>query len=85
LKTRSGWSTWGWNQAGLKKKQEKEKSGVTRQPGQKPGCNPLIFFLLKQRRFDFFKKKLTRTTRSKPETRALNRAGSKNYVRVTLR
>jgi hypothetical protein len=23
-------------------------------PGQKPGCNPLIFFLLKQRRFDFF-------------------------------
>jgi hypothetical protein len=58
LKTRSGWSTWGWNQAGLKKKQEKEKSGVTRQPGQKPGCNPLIFFLLKQRRFDFFKKKI---------------------------
>jgi hypothetical protein len=26
-------------------------------PGQKPGCNPLTFvFLLKRRRFDFFKK-----------------------------
>jgi hypothetical protein len=23
-------------------------------PGQKPGCNPLIFFLLKRRRFEFF-------------------------------
>jgi hypothetical protein len=30
-------------------------------PGQKPGCNPLTFFLLK------------------PGTRALDRAGSKNY------
>jgi hypothetical protein len=25
-------------------------------PGQKPGCNLLTFFLLKQRRFDFLKK-----------------------------
>jgi hypothetical protein len=25
-------------------------------PGQKPGCNLLTFLLLKQRRFDFFKK-----------------------------
>ena len=37
------------------------------------------FFLLKQRRFDF-KKKLTRVTRSKPETRVLDRAGSENYA-----
>jgi hypothetical protein len=59
-------------------------SELTRQdparPGQKPGCNPLTFiFLLKRRRFDFLKKKLTRATRSKHETRALNRTESKNY------
>jgi hypothetical protein len=44
----------------LKKKQGKEKLGVTRRPGQKPGCNSLtfvFFFLLKRRRFDFFLKK----------------------------
>jgi len=34
-------------------------------PGQKPGCSPLTFFLLK------------------PGTRALNRAGSKNYGGLT--
>jgi hypothetical protein len=34
-------------------------------PGQKPGCNTLtfVFFLLNQRCFDFFKKKMTRATR----------------------
>jgi hypothetical protein len=51
-------------------------------PGQKPGCNSLTFFLLKQRRFDFFKKKFDPddpVTWSKPGTRALDRAESKNY------
>jgi hypothetical protein len=40
------------------------------------------FFLLKRRRFDFFKKRIDPTdpvTRLKPETQALNRAGSENY------
>jgi len=51
-----------WNQAGLKKKQEKKKLGVTRRvdlarSGQKPGCNPLtLFFILKQHSFDLKKK-----------------------------
>jgi len=49
-------------------------------PDQDPVANPLTFiffvFLLKRRRFDFFRKKLNRPTRSKPGTRALNRAGS---------
>jgi hypothetical protein len=50
-------------------------------PGQKPGCKPLTFvFLLKQRRFEFFlKKELTRATRLKPRTRALDWDRSKNY------
>jgi hypothetical protein len=69
----------------LKKKQEKKKLGVIRltrwvdpaRPGQKPDCNPLTFvFLLKRRRFDLKKKELTQMTRSKPETRILNRTGS---------
>jgi hypothetical protein len=41
-----------------------------------------FFFLLKQRRFDFFKKKIDPddpVTWSKPGTRALDRAESKNY------
>jgi len=38
-----------------------------------------FFFLLKWCRFNF-KKKLTRTTRSKPKTRSLNRTGSENYT-----
>jgi hypothetical protein len=38
----------------------------------------LFFFLLKRRRFDF-KKKIDPVTRSKPKTRALNWAKSKNY------
>jgi hypothetical protein len=56
-------------------------------PGQDPVTNPLTFvffyfFLLKRRRFDFFLKELTRTTRSnpvtrpKPGTQALDLAGS---------
>jgi hypothetical protein len=80
----------------LKKKQGKEKPDMTRltrrvdpaKPGQKPGCNPLTFvFLLKRRRVDFFKKKMSRATGSKPKTRALDRDRSKNYdikeVRLT--
>jgi hypothetical protein len=56
----------GWNQAGLKKKQGKKKPCVTR-------LTRLTFiFLLKQRRYDLKKKKLTR---SKPETQNLDRAG----------
>ena len=53
----------------------------TRLTRQDPTSNPLtfifflFFFLLKRRCFDFFKKKnLTRPTRSKPGTRALDRA-----------
>jgi len=60
-----------WNRAELKKKREKKKPGVTwltrrvdlARPGQDPVANPLTFvfflflFLLKRRRFDFFKKK----------------------------
>ena len=45
----------------------------------RPGCKPVdfCFFLLKRRRFDFFlKKELTRPTRLKPRTRALDRAES---------
>ena len=45
--------------------------------GQRPDCNSLAFFLL--HRFNF-KKKLTRTIWSKPETRALNQAGSEKYA-----
>jgi len=42
----------------VEKKQGKEKPGMTQRPGQKLGCNLLtFFFLLKQRRFDFFFKK----------------------------
>jgi hypothetical protein len=71
----------------LKKKQWKKKPGVTRmtrrvdpaKPGQDPVVNPLTFvFLLKRRRFDY-KKRIDPTdpvTRSKPGTRALNRAWS---------
>jgi hypothetical protein len=40
---------------------------------------PVDFFLLKRRRFNFFKKKLTRTTRLKPGTWALDQTGFKNY------
>ena len=72
-------STRSWNRAGLKKKQEKKKPGMIRQPGQDPVANPLNFFLLKRYRFDL-KKKLTRL---KPRTWTLNwvghRPGSSNY------
>jgi len=48
---------------------------IVLKPGKKLDCNPLIFvFLLKRRHFD-----LKKLTRSKPETRTLNRTGSKNY------
>ena len=57
-------STRSWNRAGLKKKREKKKPGMIRQPGQDPVANPLTFFLLKRYRFDL-KKKLTRL---KPRT-----------------
>jgi hypothetical protein len=61
----------------LKKKQEKEKLGVTRLTQQDSVANPLTFvFLLKRRRFDFLKKKLTRPTQSKPGTQALDWVGS---------
>jgi hypothetical protein len=46
-----------WNRAKLKKKHGKEKPGVTRQdPVKNPVATSFCFFLLKQRRFDFFKK-----------------------------
>ena len=44
----------------------------------------LLFFLLKRRRFDL-KKKLTRMTRSKPRTWALDRAKPENYAHNSLR
>ena len=50
--------------------------------GQKPGYNPLTFFLLKRHHFDLKKKRIDPgdpVTRSKPGTRALDRVGSKNY------
>jgi hypothetical protein len=50
--------TRGWNQARLKKKQGKEKTGVTQRAeparhGQKLGCNPLtfVFFFTKTTSF----------------------------------
>ena len=68
---------------------EKTRCDLAR-PGQKPGCNPLtfVFFLLKQRRFNFKKKRIDPgdpVIWSKPETRVLERAGHrpgfKNYDR----
>jgi len=57
------WSTRGWNQAGMKKKREKEKPDVTwwpDWPDQNLVAYPLTFvcfvFLLKRRRFDYFLK-----------------------------
>ena len=55
--------TRGWNRAGLKKKYEKSWPGVTRptrrvnpaKPGQKPGCNQLIFFYWNDAVLNFFK------------------------------
>jgi hypothetical protein len=57
--------------------EEKTGKGKTRcdpaRPGQKLGCNPLTFFLLKRCRFIFIVlKKLTRATLSKLEIRVLN-------------
>lgn len=78
----------GWPGAGtgpdLRKNRKSQNSAWPGDPvdparfSQKPGCNPLIFvcFLLKKRRFDFFKKsKLTRETRSKSGIQSLNRTG----------
>jgi hypothetical protein len=58
-------STRNWNWVGLKKKQGKKKSNVTRltqqvdsaRLGQKSGCNPLTFIFTKTTSFWFFKKK----------------------------
>jgi hypothetical protein len=47
----------GLDLARLKKKQGKKNSVDPARPGQKLGCNSLIFvlfFLLKRRRFEFF-------------------------------
>jgi hypothetical protein len=65
----------------VEEKKRKEKPGVTRQDPVKTRLQSVdfYFFLLKQRRFDL-KKNLTRVTRSKPETRVLDRAGSENYA-----
>ena len=38
-------TTQGWNRDGLKKKQKKEKPGVTRRPSQDPASNLLTFIL----------------------------------------
>jgi len=72
--------------------EEKIEEEKTRWPGwpsktrSKAGCNSLafvFFFLLKRHRFDL-KKWIDPMTRSKPETRALDRAGhrtgSENYA-----
>jgi len=60
---RSGtWPIRGWNRAGLKKNRGRKNPVWTddpvdpTRPSQKLGCNPLTFFLLKRRRFYFFKK-----------------------------
>jgi len=65
--------------------EKKKKKKTWRDPADPTrfSCNPLtfIFFLLKWRRFDY-KKRIDPgdpMTRSKPGTRALKRAGSKNY------
>jgi hypothetical protein len=93
FKTRPGPVGWpgtrqtrGWNRAELKKKQGKEKLGVTRRPGKTRSKTWLqlvdfFFFFTKTTPFwFFFKKNWPGRTRSKPRTRALDWAGSKNYA-----
>jgi len=81
--------TRGWNRAGLKKKQEKEKNPVwTGWPGQltrqDPVKNPVaivefcFFFFLKRHHIDFLKKQIDPddpVTRSKLGTRVLDQTG----------
>jgi hypothetical protein len=56
-------------------------------PGKKPGCNPLTFFLLKWRRFDFFNKigidsgdPVTRSKPGDPEPEPWTGPGLKTMV-----
>jgi hypothetical protein len=82
-------STRDWNGAWLKKKHGKKKPGVTQLTRRvdsttrsKTRLQPIdfcFFFLLKQCRFDFFKKKLIQVTRLKPRIQILDRTGFKNY------
>jgi len=67
---------------GWRKNKERRNSVDPARPDQKPGCNSLIFFLLKQCRFDFFKNRIDPddpVTQSKPGIWVLDRAESKNY------
>jgi hypothetical protein len=80
-----GWSwtrpTRGWNQTGLKKKQGKKKLGwpgvLTRQDPVKTRLQPVDFCFFTKTTSFWFKKK---NWPGQPRTRALNRAGSKNYA-----
>jgi hypothetical protein len=74
----------GWNRAGLKKKQGKEKPGVTRRPDKtrsKTWLQPVdfcfFFFLLKRRCFNFKKIDLMKTRNPDLGSR------SKNYSHHT--
>jgi len=76
----------GWNFSRVEEKIRKEKTWRDpvdpARPGQKLGCEQLIFFffLLKRHRFDLKKKELTQVTPSKFRNWALDRAGSKNFA-----
>jgi hypothetical protein len=91
FKTRSGGSTRNSIDLELEPDRVEEKTGEEKTrcdlansidwPGdcQKPSCNPLTFvfvFLLKTMSFWFFLKKLTQTTRTKPEFWTMLAAGS---------
>jgi len=87
IETRPGRSTRYPTNPGLEPGRVEEKMGE-----EKTWCDPvknlvatrwlLFFFLLKRRHFNFFKKinPDDPVTGSKPETRALNRAGSENHT-----
>jgi len=47
LKPEPAWWVDSRLELGRVKKTGEKKSGMTRRPGQKPGCNPLTLFLLK--------------------------------------
>jgi hypothetical protein len=66
----------------LKRKWGKKKPGVIRLKTWLQPVDSCFFFLLKRRHFNFFKKinPDDPVTGSKPETRALNRAGSENHT-----
>jgi hypothetical protein len=59
----------GWVEEKIEKEKTRYDPVDPARPGQKSGCNPLTFFLLKQ---------LTRTTWSKPRTRFLDQVGHRN-------